>query len=89
MVARFVQRPSGRWIIDDGLIERFMTTIMPFITEEAETWRRKQRVLYPREAVRELVLNAVVHRDWSVEVTCYSNPIEITSPGGLKNSMTV
>ncbi len=97
MVARFEQRPSGRWVIDDGLIERFMTTIMPFITEEAdtvaETWRREQRVLYPREAVRELVLNALVHRDWSipneVEVTCYSNRIEIISPGGLKNSMTV
>ena len=97
LVARFEQRPSGRWIIDDGLIERFMTTIMPFITEEAdtvsETWRREQKVLYPRDAVRELVLNALVHRDWSipteVEVTCYSGRIEIISPGGLKNSMTV
>lgn len=97
LVARFEQRPSGRWVLDEGLIERFMATIMTFIKEESdlvsETWRREQRFLYPKDAVRELVLNALVHRDWSipveVEVTCYSNRIEIISPGGLKNSMTV
>ena len=55
--------------------------------------RRETEFLYPWEAIREVVINALVHRDWTrttdVEVVCYSDRIEITSPGTLQNSMTI
>jgi ATP-dependent DNA helicase RecG len=48
---------------------------------------------YPREAVREVCLNALIHRDWTrsaeTEITVYSNRLEVRSPGSLQNSMTI
>ena len=48
---------------------------------------------YPPEALREAVVNALAHRDWTrtldVEVVAYSNRLEVLSPGALQNSMTV
>ena len=49
--------------------------------------------LYPIEAIREIVINALVHRDWTrsvdIEVGFYEDRMEVISPGGLHNSMTV
>ncbi len=48
---------------------------------------------YPPEAVRECLLNAVAHRDWTrpaaIEVVRYSNRLTVTSPGALQNAMTI
>jgi ATP-dependent DNA helicase RecG len=45
------------------------------------------------EAVRETVLNALAHRDWTratdIEITKYSDRLEVISPGALPNSMTI
>lgn len=96
----------GRWqisetgakrLVDDGIIEKFANTIEPFITLEAdkidEHMRREKEWLYPWEAVRELVINALAHRDWTrsvdIEIACYSDRLEIISPGRLPNSMTI
>ncbi len=96
----------GRWqisetrtkrLVDDGIIEKFSGTIEPFITLEAdkidEHMRRGKEWLYPWEAVRELVINALAHRDWTrsvdIEITCYADRLEIISPGKLQNSMTI
>jgi ATP-dependent DNA helicase RecG len=96
----------GRWqvtevgqkqLVDQGLIEKFSVTIEPFITQEAaeidENMRREKIWLYPWEAIRETVINALVHRDWTrsvdIEVTNYSDRLEVISPGKLQNSMTV
>ena len=47
---------------------------------------------YPFEAIRELLINAFIHRDWTkqnyVRVIVYNNRMEITSPGSLPNGMT-
>jgi ATP-dependent DNA helicase RecG len=52
-----------------------------------------QRRFYPLEALREALVNAFAHRDWTrvedVEVVRYANRLEIKSPGALPNSMTV
>ncbi len=98
----------GLWRLDDsgqreltsadlGIIERFIDKIEPFISEESseidEGFRRKKTWHYPREAVRELVINALVHRDWTrsvdIEICVYSNRLVVTSPGTLQNSMTI
>ena len=97
MVGRWAFNRKTRTLIDDGLIEKFIRAVEPFMTEEANVidrnLRRERRWNYPVEAVRETVLNALVHRDWTrstdVEVTRYVNRLEIISPGALPNSMTV
>ena len=97
LVARFDVRNGGRHVIDDGLTEKFLQAIEPFITEEADQitggLRRDKSWLYPIEAIREIVINALVHRDWTrsvdIEVGLYEDRLEVISPGGLHNSMTV
>ncbi len=61
--------------------------------ERLEGMTRKRVWDYPKEAIRELVINALIHRDWTkrddVRVVVYANRFEITSPGALPNGMTV
>ena len=97
LVARFDVRDGGRSVVDDGLTEKFLQAIDPFITEEPDQitggLRRDKSRLYPIEAIREIVINALVHRDWTrsvdIEVGLYEDRLEVISPGGLHNSMTV
>jgi ATP-dependent DNA helicase RecG len=82
---------------DEGLIEKIASTIEPFISREASSidrhMRKERSWDYPWEAVRETVINALCHRDWTrsvdIEVTVYSDRLEIISPGKLPNSMTI
>lgn len=59
----------------------------------ASGFAREREWLYPLEALREAILNSLVHRDWTrateVEVVAYSNRLEVTSPGAMQNSMTI
>ena len=55
---------------------------------------RKEKKHYPDEAVREAVINAICHRDYTVKgssimIAFYHNRIEITSPGSLPNTQTI
>ncbi len=97
MVGRWRIEDGQRELIDSGLIEKFIESIGPFVSREAaeidENFRREKTWLYPLEAVRETVVNALAHRDWTrfvdVEVGVYSNRLEAISPGALPNSMNV
>ena len=98
LVGRWKIDASGKKrLVDEGLIEKFALTIEPFITQESsdidEHMRREKRFFYPWEAVRETVINALAHRDWTravdIEVTNYSDRLEVISPGKLQNSMTI
>lgn len=98
LVALWEGRPgAGRNIVEDGLLERLIDRMRPFISEEGseinEGLRRESSYRYPFDAVREALLNALVHRDWTrsieVEVVNYSDRLEVTSPGSLQNSMTI
>lgn len=58
------------------------------------TMMRHEDYEYPMEAVRELVVNAVAHRDYSIQgdnirVFIYSNHMEVHSPGSLPGPMTI
>ena len=95
----------GRWdftgdrkeLIDGGIIERFSELTMPFLSREASApdshFRREIAWLYPRDAVRELVVNALAHRDWTrsvdIEIAMYADRLEVISPGALQNTMTI
>lgn len=98
LVGRWKNDSAGRkQLVDEGLIEKFAAAIEPFITQESsvidENMRREKVWFYPWEAVREAVINAVVHRDWTrtvdIEVTNYADRLEVISPGKMQNSMTI
>lgn len=63
---------------------------------DKETGKRIDIPQYPMDAVREAVLNALVHRDYSmhtegmpIQLVMYTNRIEITNPGGLYGRLTI
>lgn len=97
MVGRWESTGGDRRLVDGGLIERFIEAMNPYISQESdhidEGFRRQANWFYPPEAVRETVINALGHRDWTrfveIEVGSYSNRFEVISPGTLQNSMTV
>lgn len=55
--------------------------------EEIEGYDRVKKELIPREAFREALANAIVHRVWDIkthiQIGMYTDRIEISSPGGL------
>jgi ATP-dependent DNA helicase RecG len=92
-----LDKAGNKQLIDEGLIEKLATILRSFISEEAneidDSMRRTKIWLYPWDAVREVIINAVAHRDWTrfvdIEVACYSDRLEVVSPGALQNSMTI
>jgi len=55
--------------------------------------RRKERPAYPPEAIREVMVNALIHRDYllsatDIELSVYSDRVEVISPGRLPNGIT-
>jgi ATP-dependent DNA helicase RecG len=98
LVGRWQVTESGKkQLVDEGLIEKFSSVIEPFVTQESseidESMRREKNWFYPWEAIRETVINALAHRDWTrsvdIEITNYSDRLEVISPGKLQNSMTI
>lgn len=97
LAARWDFTQGARQLIDEGLIESVLQKMDPFISEElnkiAENFQREKQYLYPIEAIREVLINALVHRDWTrfvdIEIGIYSDRFEVISPGSLQNSMTV
>ena len=56
--------------------------------------QRHEALLYPPEAVREAVVNAIAHRDYTItgqriEVRLFDDRMEIMSPGGLPGHITI
>ncbi|MCA6219815.1 RNA-binding domain-containing protein [Photorhabdus antumapuensis] len=97
MVGRWDLENGDKRLIDGGVIEKFMEAMSPFISQESdqvnEELRRETQWFYPLEAVREALVNALAHRDWTrfveIEVSGYSDRLEVISPGSLPNSMTI
>lgn len=63
---------------------------------DPKTGQRVDTPEYPMDALREAVLNALVHRDYSVhtenmpiQLTMYADRVEIKNPGGLYGRLTV
>jgi ATP-dependent DNA helicase RecG len=97
LVGRWDVTGSGKRLIDGGVIERFIEQVTPFVSLEAavidENFRRETQWFYPVDAIREVVVNALAHRDWTrfvdIEVGIYADRLEVISPGALQNSMTI
>ena len=83
--------------VEAGAIESALDFVRRHIDVQAwidETGRRSERWDYPLETVREALVNAVAHRDYTIAVTdielsLYADRMEIVSPGRLPNTVTV
>lgn len=54
----------------------------------------KTQIIYPEDACREAIINAITHRDYSlegrgIEVKIFDDRLEILSPGKLLSSLTI
>lgn len=72
------------WTQLNVLIETIALLNSPFLLKEAKS---RQVTAYHPQAIKEMIVNALVHRDYSVSkpvsVTMTPNEIETVSPGGL------
>ena len=62
--------------------------------ERYRGWHREDLRLVPEKALREAIVNAVVHRDYAITgsrvmLEVFDDRIDVTSPGTLPNRMTV
>jgi len=97
LVGRWDLSSSGKRLVDAGMVEKFIDKITPFVSQQGnkinDGFRRETHWFYPMDAVREVVLNALAHRDWTrfvdIEIGIYNNRMEIISPGTLQNSMSI
>ena len=75
---------TGYAVRFDDIVD-YVMTVTP-AREVIDRGRRREETMFPRDAVRELVANALIHQDFSVTgagpmVEIFDTRIEITNPG--------
>ena len=83
-----------REFVEQSLPSRVLSYLQPHISRERlEGMQRRRHWDYPTEVIRELLVNAFAHRDWTrptdVQLTVFADRLEVTSPGALPNGVTV
>ena len=83
-----------REFIEQSLPSRVLSYLQPHISKERlEGMQRRRHWDYPTEVIRELLVNAFAHRDWTrqtdVQLTVFADRLEVHSPGSLPNGVTV
>lgn len=73
-------------------LDGFLKMRVPSRPESVSALREEARTPYPIVAIRELLMNAVMHRDYEsnapIRFYWFSDRIEIQNPGGLYGSVT-
>jgi len=88
----------------EGTIPEMVDSALQFVRKntrkktivDPETGKRNDKTDYPINSVREALLNALVHRDYSihtqgmpVQLSIFADRLEITNPGGLYGRLTL
>ena len=83
-------------VVENGIVEQALDFVQrnTRTTSKLDGGRRIDQSMYPQEAVRESIVNALIHRDYllvnsAIELASYNNRLEIISPGKLPNGVTV
>lgn len=97
--------PRGERFLDNRKFEGAMPEVIEGAVDYVLASMRKSSLIeglyrrdipeYPREAIREAVVNAVAHRDYShyvrgsqVQIKMFADRLEVQSPGGLYGNVT-
>lgn len=83
-------------ILESGIVDQaleFVRRNTPMTANLDYGGRRVERPAYPKDAVREALVNALIHRDYllantDIELAIYKDRLEIISPGKLPNGIT-
>lgn len=100
--------PEGERFLDnrriEGSIQEMFDEAIMFVQANMktktiispQTGRREDRTEYPVKAVREVILNALVHRDYSpysegmpIQILMFSDRMEVRNPGGLYGRLRI
>lgn len=80
----------------DGAIHFVRNNMRTRTIIDGITGRRVDKDDYPIKAVREIIMNALVHRDYSIhtegipiQLVIYTDRLEVTNPGGLYGRLTL
>jgi ATP-dependent DNA helicase RecG len=102
-----IETENGERFIDnvriEGTIPEMLDKAMSFVLKNTQTatiigeeGKRKDKTEYPMKAIREVILNSLIHRDYSihtdsspVRLIIFNNRIEIENPGGLYGRITI
>jgi ATP-dependent DNA helicase RecG len=87
---------GGGRLVENGLVEQALDFVRRTTTPAAvieRGGRRHDRLRFPTEPVREAIVNALVHRDYllsgtDVELSIFSDRLDVVSPGRLPNAVT-
>lgn len=87
----------------EGTISQMLESTLSFVRRNmkvktiiTEDGLRRDKTEYPVKAVREIILNALIHRDYSihterspVRLVMYEDRLELENPGGLYGRLTI
>lgn len=77
----------------DGAADFVLSRLDRTIGSREQSNAARETLEIPKEAIREIIVNAVVHRDYdsaaSVQIDVFADRIEIMNPGRLPNELTV
>ena len=88
----------------DGTLSNMLQQALSFVQNNTKkstfvnpmTGKREDKTEYPIKALREIILNAIIHRDYSIytendpiRIEIYDNRIEISNPGGLYGRLSI
>jgi ATP-dependent DNA helicase RecG len=98
---------KGKEINDELLDRKNLIGPLPQIVEDAQRilrlnlqsastivgMKRVERVIFPENVLRELLVNAIIHRRWglmgNVRILLFEDRLEFHSPGRLPNGVTI
>lgn len=83
-------------LVENGLVEQVLQFVDRNVARKTTLENGARRVetpVYPTDVLREVVVNALIHRDYlltgtDIELAIYSDSLEIVSPGKLPNGIT-
>lgn len=80
----------------DGALQFVKNNMRTSTIINPETGKRNDKTDYPLTAVREIILNALVHRDYSIhtegmpiQLAIYNDRLEVKNPGGLYGRLSI
>lgn len=87
---------SNELVVESGIVDQAWDFVRRNISPHSwlEDAQRYEDWDYPEEVVREVIVNALIHRDYSISGTdvtlqIFSDRLEVHSPGKLPNTLTI